>query len=107
MGAAYFEEPGIVDTGENSGLLVIKPREQEFIDLLAEWKALFPSAGCVADQPFLWLFYHQPGRSLNLLPYSYNIRKRVHRRRRPTPPLPSPGPSHCQRNASLTHLCHA
>jgi len=78
MGAAYFEEPGIVDTGENSGLLVIKPREQEFIDLLAEWKALFPSAGCVADQPFLWLFYHQPGRSLNLLPYSYNIRKRIY-----------------------------
>lgn len=78
MGAAYYEEPTIVDTGENSGLLVIKPREQEFIDLLGEWKALFPSAGCVADQPFLWLFYHQPGRSLQFLPYSYNVRKRVY-----------------------------
>jgi hypothetical protein len=77
MGAAYFEEPNIVDTGENSGLLVIKPREQEFVDLLAEWKALFPTAGCVADQPFLWLFYHQPGRSINFLPYSFNVRKRV------------------------------
>jgi len=78
MGAAYYEEPNIVDTGENSGLLVIKPREQEFVDLLAEWKALFPTAGCVADQPFLWLFYHQPGRSINFLPYSFNVRKRVY-----------------------------
>ncbi len=45
MGAVYFEEPHIVDTGENSGLLVFKPRIQEFKDLLSEWKALFKTVG--------------------------------------------------------------
>lgn len=78
IAASYFEEPGIVDSGINSGLLVIKPREEEFQTLLREWRALFKVVGCVADQPFLWLFYNQAGRILHMLPYSYNVRKRVY-----------------------------
>ncbi|KAL6076854.1 exostoses (multiple)-like 2 [Balamuthia mandrillaris] len=76
--ASYFAAPGVVTWGLNSGIMVLRPSEATCVAMLKEWRALFSTTGCMNDQPYLWIFFSQPGRQMRFLPYAYNVRKDVY-----------------------------
>ncbi|KAL6058587.1 exostoses (multiple)-like 2 [Balamuthia mandrillaris] len=82
--AARFSPPADDDKGSemktfvNSGLLVLRPSSQTTGELLADWRSMFRTKGCVADQPFLRKFFDQPERGLRYLPYAYNVRRKAY-----------------------------
>ncbi|KAL6058586.1 exostoses (multiple)-like 2 [Balamuthia mandrillaris] len=79
--AAHFAPPDDkheLKTGINSGLLVLRPSSQITSELLQDWRSLFKTAGCMADQPFLRRFFDQPRRGLRYLPYAYNVRRNAY-----------------------------
>ncbi|KAL6058709.1 Multiple RNA-binding domain-containing protein 1 [Balamuthia mandrillaris] len=55
--------------GINSGLLVLRPGAGILEELIAEWLSLFPTKGCINDQPFLRQFFDRTERGMRWLRY--------------------------------------
>ncbi len=60
------------DNGFNSGLMLFQPQDGLEEHLVSE---LFRIGCDHTDQPLLWHVFSQPGWTIKLLPFSYNVRK--------------------------------
>ena len=74
--AAYCGKPGILDPCFNAGLLVFKPSDKSYHEIMDMWSAL-SDRGCPNDQVLLWHYYADAGRWMPL-PYAYNVRREIY-----------------------------
>lgn len=74
--AAYCGKPGVLDPCFNAGLLVFKPSEKDYKDIMSMWSSL-SERGCPNDQVLLWHHYADTGR-WTPLPYAYNVRREIY-----------------------------
>lgn len=74
--AAYCGKPGVLDPCFNAGLLVFKPSERYYQEIMNMWSSL-SERGCPNDQVLLWHFYADAGRWMPL-PYAYNVRREIY-----------------------------
>jgi hypothetical protein len=79
IAAPRFERPagmeGVGDTGMDAGLISLCPSADTAESLLADLREVSSRKGCVNDQVHLFHYFSQPGRSIYLLPFSWNVRK--------------------------------
>ena len=74
--AAYCGKPGVLDPCFNAGLLVFRPSEKYYQEIMSMWSGL-SERGCPNDQVLLWHYYADTGR-WTPLPYAYNVRREIY-----------------------------